>query len=159
MVSHPEPPAPAPSLAQTGVVSAPTGMGVRGHRRGARHTAVRMRLPATVQSKEPGAAACPKRRTGQRSTGPPVQILGCDGPPAAAPSVWTLCLPPGALSQGMAPPQASRWACPRARHRLFYACLWPTRQPSHSPHRASGTENSLQLCPSTLTSPPKGRCF
>ncbi|CAI9172333.1 unnamed protein product [Rangifer tarandus platyrhynchus] len=73
---------------------------------------VRTRLPDTVQSKEPGAAVCPKRRTGQCSMGPPVQMLGCHGPPAAAPSIWTPCRPPGALRQGMAPPQASRWASP-----------------------------------------------
>lgn len=127
MVSHPEPPAPAlaPSLAQPGMVSAPTGRGVRGHRRGARHTAVRTRLPDMVHSKEPGAAVYPECRMGQHSTGPPVRMLGCHGPPAAAPSVWTLCQPPGALNQGMAPPQASRWACPRAGHWL-YIRLWPT---------------------------------
>ena len=82
MVSHPEPPAPAlaPSLAQPGMVSAPTGRGVRGHRRGARHTAVRTRLPDMVQSKEPGAAVYPECRMGQHSTGPPVRMLGCHDP-------------------------------------------------------------------------------
>lgn len=92
----------------------PWEWGVRGHRQGARHTA-RARH-----------CVCPEHRTGQRSMGPPMQMLGCHGPPAAALSVWTLCRPPGSLNQGMAPPRASRWACPRARHWLFYTRLWPT---------------------------------
>lgn len=137
----------------------PREWGVCGHRRGTRH-ACKDASPQQVQSREPGAAECPERRTGQCSTGPPVQTLGCHGPPAAAPSVWTPCRPPGALGQGTAPPRASRWVSPGPGTGSSTLARGPRDSLHTVPTVRLGQKTPYSVVSlNTHRAPSKGRCF